>query len=1249
MKKFIKITFIIILISLSLNLESQEIKGLPKIINYFNPDNPYTAEQVWDIKQTSDGLLYLSTGKYFLEFDGINFTNLFDNFNSYFLSFDIDTTNRKFYIGQKNSISYSIFNNNSYELKDINIPVSIDYCWKTYIVDSSVYYFINNTDVVYYSKNNIKLVQRPSNFEIDRGFYTNNKLYAVSNNGIAEITDGKLKLLSFENDSFYKEDIRLMLNYDNANILIGTKKNNLYLMNKTNFSVTQFKNEAENLLKDANIYHGSKLNDTTYIISTLTKGVFILRKSGKLIGHFDQNNGLISNAVYTSIADKYNNIWLGTGKGISQICWGNPIRYIDDRLNLNSGIMNFNFFNDNLLISTFTGLLHSQKGSDYWHNNLTSTKAPILYASNIIIPRNHSNEYVLVSGYDQFQILNKNLDTIQTQKLNNQPVKLHESLVLADRIFWGTKRGFSVYNLKQTSAGIKLVKEKDFFNLSFNIDNLFFDKNNDLWLTHSNSIFFMDFDKTENLNNFNEYFYDTTNGLPNSIISLIFEINDTLFFSTYKGIYQIENPNAPPSDYNFIKSNNNLFNTAFNDCIISFLETDKHYFLQGIQTLYKCSKNLKKIDQISFKSLFEPFNCNIRFKDNCLWLNAKDKIFIIDTANFEQNQNFKYEIGLKSLTVNSKIYFSYFSDSVFEIKNNTYTFLKIINNKTTSISLNFFAPYYFNSDYTKYKFFIENESTEWEDAQGNTLLLRQLKSGKYTIRVKAVNYNNIESNEIIITFNVEKSFFNSFFAFLIFILLGILILLGISFFITKRIRFKNRSLEEIVQIRTSLLEEQKEELSVQSKELIEQKKLLEREKEQLQIAMVELKQLSLVAQKTNNSVLIVEKNGKFEWWNRGFTDLFAYKIKKYSNLPLKMAHQKIRPDIFKEIKSYTIDKGIISYTTHEAFDNKEEIWYQTTINPVALTEVDYIKFVVIDYNITSIKNNETEIQKLQEIIQLTKNRLNKSIAELKLNKEKRAKIEFFDKKNLEYAKLLKKVTIIENNIQFPNLNYFVIDIPQTELSGDFLWSRQFNKHEILIVIGDATGHRIRGTINSVITISYLHDLYTQKKDATNQEILYLLNEKLHKTFNTLDSLKDRDHLNIALLKLNINKQTINFTSSRLSLILIRNEAENIFYKYDGDRVDLGITKNKKLNTHNIKVKEFDRIYLLTDGWSNQFGKFGLKKYSNNRIRNFLLSIQKNEIYTHQKLIHNEIKQWKGGFEQTDDILIFGAEIKFPRT
>lgn len=1239
-----KILFFICLLFITSLLDAQLFEGLPKVVNYYNPDKPYTVEQVWDINQTQDGLLYFASGQYFLEFDGINFFSIFEDFNAYFLSFDIEDDNRQFFIGQKNTLSRSVFKNNIYDIEDIDIPVTINYCWETIIEDSAIYYFINNTDVVCYNKQNIGLIKRPSNFEIDRGFKVSDKIFAVSVNGLAEIIDGQLNLLSFKNDKYFREDIRVFLNFDDDNYLIATKKNNLYLMNKYDFSFDVFENELGDILNNAEIYHGSVLDDTTFVISTLRKGVFFISKSGKLLGHFDQSNGLVSNAVYVSFVDEYKNVWLGTGKGVSQILWGSPIKYVDRRSDLNSGVMTFNFFNENLIVSTYNGLLASVFNEDEGNFSLKNIDSTVLYASNIVKPREFQSDYFIASAYDKFTIIDQKLKLVIDQKLNIQPVKLYESPVKSNRFFLGTKRGFSVFNLKITSDSVRFKLEKEFFNLSFNIDNLFFDDKNNLWLTHSNSVFLIDFNEDEDLDNYNRYFYDQKNGLPDAMVTSVFMLSDTFYFSTNDGIYKIDDISKSPSEYKFSKSNNSFFNSIVNS-IVAFIETDNFYFFNDKTAIYRCSKDFKNIDKIPVNLLFETYYSKMMLNNGNLWLNSKDNILVIDTSGFNSNNKYKYDIRLKKIKINHNSYFPYTSDSIFTISNNNYVLNNDVYKDTSVITLDFFSPFFDTPQNTKYFFQIEGITNGWEELQSNSLVLRNLEPSNYLVQVKAINYYGEESNELKIYFGVKGDFFNSKLARLLYVVLIAIVVYILIFVFNKKNRNKNKTLEDVVLKRTVLLEEQKEELSVQSKELKEQKKLLEREKERLQIALIELKQLSLVAQKTNNSVLIVEQNGKFEWWNIGFTDLFSYKIEKYSNLPLKKAHQKIRPDIFREIKGYTLDKGTINYITHEVFDNNEEIWYQTTISPVTMDEIDYFKFVVIDYNITTIKSNENQIQTLQEANQLIKNRLNKAIAELRLKQEYFSKIEHFDKNNLEYAKLLKQVIIVDNNIQLKNLQYFVLDVPQNELSGDFSWNRQISDNEILLILGDTTGHKIRGAINSVIAVSYLHDLLLKDSNLSNEQLLKLLDKKLFEVFNANNKLKGKDHLNIALLKFYIKEKQLMFTSSRIPLFLIRTETQDMFYKYDGDRFNVGVNSNKSLTTHKIPVKDTDRIYLSTDGWANQFGKFGLKKYSNSKIREFLLSIQDEEIYKHKDLIYSEIVNWKGSFEQTDDILIFCAEIK----
>ena len=139
----LKISLILIIgLFSSLYLNSQNFDALPKIVNYYNLDNPYTTEQIWDIKQAPDGLMYFAANSYFLEFDGVNYKSLFNTLNSSFLSFAIDSSNRRFYIGNKNNLSIAYVKNGTFIKEELDIPISINYCWKTYYIDNNVYYFV---------------------------------------------------------------------------------------------------------------------------------------------------------------------------------------------------------------------------------------------------------------------------------------------------------------------------------------------------------------------------------------------------------------------------------------------------------------------------------------------------------------------------------------------------------------------------------------------------------------------------------------------------------------------------------------------------------------------------------------------------------------------------------------------------------------------------------------------------------------------------------------------------------------------------------------------------------------------------------------------------------------------------------------------------------------------------------------------------------------------------------------------------
>jgi PAS domain S-box-containing protein len=133
---------------------------------------------------------------------------------------------------------------------------------------------------------------------------------------------------------------------------------------------------------------------------------------------------------------------------------------------------------------------------------------------------------------------------------------------------------------------------------------------------------------------------------------------------------------------------------------------------------------------------------------------------------------------------------------------------------------------------------------------------------------------------------------------------------------------------------------------------------------ELKRANDELRKLSLVASKTDNVVIIFDKNGKIDWVNDSFQKMYGYSYDEYLNtigdnitdfysdinghkILDKLTNTK-KPVNF--IKSIVDKSGIIK-------------WKQSTVTPVLDDKNEITNFIIVESDITRIKEAE---QKLQE-------------------------------------------------------------------------------------------------------------------------------------------------------------------------------------------------------------------------------------------------------------------------------------------
>ena len=68
----------------------------------------------------------------------------------------------------------------------------------------------------------------------------------------------------------------------------------------------------------------------------------------------------------------------------------------------------------------------------------------------------------------------------------------------------------------------------------------------------------------------------------------------------------------------------------------------------------------------------------------------------------------------------------------------------------------------------------------------------------------------------------------------------------------------------------------------------------------------------------------------------------------------------------------------------------------------------------------------------------------------------------------------------------------------------------------------------------------------------------------------------------------------------------------------------------------------DTLYIFSNGYALQLGGLTGKRFSKNKFKELLLAIQDKEMAEQEKILNENLNQWKGHSEQMVDILIIGV-------
>jgi serine phosphatase RsbU (regulator of sigma subunit) len=361
-----------------------------------------------------------------------------------------------------------------------------------------------------------------------------------------------------------------------------------------------------------------------------------------------------------------------------------------------------------------------------------------------------------------------------------------------------------------------------------------------------------------------------------------------------------------------------------------------------------------------------------------------------------------------------------------------------------------------------------------------------------------------------------------------------------------------------------------------------------------------------------------------EGFDAGYSEWSNEKDREYTNIKegTYVFHIKAR-DVYGNVSPEATFKFIVSPP-----------WFRTW--PAYISYV--LLAILLIYNIVQLNIKRLKNQNIQ---------LEKTISERTIEiRSQRDEIESQKKEitdSINYAKRIQGA-VLPNQKQIENLypNIFVLYKPKDIVSGDFYYLNNVNNHTY-IAAADCTGHGVPGAFMSMIGLKILDQVINDNKETEPHKILYSLNEGIN-TFLRQNENKTHDGMEIALCVFDYEKMLLKFSMANRPLWLIRN---NLLTEYKPTKLPIGGIQEESLNEYvgnEINIHTGDTIYIFSDGFPDQFGGDEGKKLMTKRFKDILVNLSNLPISHQKEALNNIMLEWKGQFDQVDDILVIGIKI-----